>query len=229
MTALTKVYTPLILVNFKTYSEGTGSKAQKLAKIAEKVSVETGVCICLAPQFTDIALIANSTSVPVFAQHIDPTTYGSFTGHILPESVKEAGAVGTLINHSEKRLKLTEINSTIVRARETKLISVVCAINPAVSAVAASLKPDVIDVEPPELIGTGISVSKVKPEVIVKTVELVKRVNSNITVLCGAGITRGEDVATALKLGAEGILVSSSIVKAKDPYKVLSEFAKAAK
>lgn len=226
--ALTKVHTPIILVNFKTYSEGTGRKAMELAKIAEKVNLETDVCICLAPQFTDIALIAHSTSVPVFAQHIDPITHGSFTGHILPEAVKEAGAIGTLINHSERRLKLADIDSTIARAREINLISAVCVINPTVSAAVAALKPDMINVEPPELIGTGIPVSKAKPEVVAGTVELVKQVNPNIVVLCGAGITRGEDVVAALKLGAEGVLVSSSVVKAKDPYKVLSEFAGAA-
>jgi len=225
--ALIKVHTPLILVNFKTYSEATGKKAMKLTEISEKISLETNVCICVAPQFTDIAMIAQSKSVPVFAQHIDPISYGNFTGQVLPESVKEAGAIGTLINHSEKRLKLDDVEATISRAREINLISVVCVINPVVSAIAAALKPDIINVEPPELIGTGIPVSKAKPEIVAGTVEQVKKIDPNIVVLCGAGITRGEDVTAALKLGAEGVLMSSSIVKAKDPYNVLLEFANA--
>jgi len=227
VTTLNKVHTPLILVNFKTYSEATGKKAIKLTEIAEKISLETDVCICVAPQFTDIAMIAQSKSIPVFAQHIDPISYGNFTGQVLPESVKEAGAIGTLINHSERRLKLSDIETTISRAREINLMSVVCVINPAVSAVAAALKPDIINVEPPELIGTGIPVSKAKPEIVAGTVEHVKQVDPNIAVLCGAGITRGEDVTAALKLGAEGVLMSSSIVRAKDPHKVLLEFANA--
>jgi pyridoxal biosynthesis lyase PdxS len=32
-------------------------------------------------------------------------------------------------------------------------------------------------------------------------------------------------VAAALRLGTEGVLVASGIVKAKDPYKVLLDFA----
>ena len=224
---LTKVRTPLILVNFKTYSEATGKKAVKLAKIAENISLETEVCIGLAPQFADIAPIARLVSVPVFAQHIDPVKPGSFTGHVLAESVKEAGAVGTLINHSERRLKLADIEAAIARAREAGLVSVVCANNTAVSAAVSALKPDMIAVEPPELIGTGIPVSEAKPEVVTSAIELVKQINPDVVVLCGAGLTMGKDVAAALRLGTEGILVASGVVKAKDPHKVLLEFAEA--
>jgi len=104
---------------------------------------------------------------------------------------------------------------------------VVCANSATVSAAASALKPEMIAVEPPELIGTGIPVSKAKPEIVADTVELVKRINPNVSILCGAGITRGEDVAAALRLGTEGILVASGVVKAKDPYKILLEFAEA--
>ncbi|MFB0502066.1 MAG: triose-phosphate isomerase [Candidatus Bathyarchaeia archaeon] len=222
---MTKVRTPLILVNFKTYSEASGRKAVKLAKTAEKISLETEVCIGLAPQFVDIAPIANAVSVPVFAQHIDPIAPGSFTGYILPEAIREAGAIGTLINHSERRLKLADIDAIIARACESDLLSVVCANNAAVSAAAAALKPSMIAVEPPELIGTGIPVSKAKPEVVLSTVDLVKRINPDLVILCGAGITSGEDVTAALRLGTEGVLVASGVVKAKDQHKVLLEFA----
>jgi triosephosphate isomerase len=222
---LTKVRTPFILINFKTYTEATGKNAIKLAKIIENVSLKTETCIGLAPQFVDIASIARTMSVPVFAQHIDPIAPGSFTGHILPESVKVAGAVGTLINHSERRLKLADIDTAIKRSREVDLASVVCTNNQAVSAAVATLRPDMIAVEPPELIGTGIPVSKAKPEVVTGTVKLVKHINPDVVILCGAGITRADDVAAALELGTEGVLVASGVVKAKDPYKVLLEFA----
>ena len=224
---MTKLRTPIILINFKTYKEATGKRALKLAETAKKVSLETEVCIGLAPQLTDIAPVARLVTLPVFAQHIDPITPGSFTGHILPESVKAAGATGTLINHSERRLRLADIDTAIRRAREAGLVSVVCANNPDVSAATAALKPDMLAVEPPELIGTGIPVSKAKPEVVSGTVGLVKEINSDVVVLCGAGITRGEDVAAALRLGTEGVLVASGVVKAKAPYRVLMEFAEA--
>ena len=224
---MNKIRTPLILVNFKTYIEATGKRASELAKIAEKVSKETDVCIAVAPQFTDIPTISKEVEIPVFAQHIDPVTPGSHTGHILAEAVKDAGAIGTLINHSERQLVLSDIATIIKRAKEAGLTTCVCANNPEVSAAVAALNPDMLAVEPPELIGTGIPVSKAKPEVITGTIKLVRKINPNVTILCGAGITSGEDVAAALRLGTKGVLLASGVVKAKDPHKVLVEMAKA--
>lgn len=224
-----KLQTPVIIVNFKTYSEATGRNAVELAKKAEKVSNETKVSIIVAPQFADISAVAEAVKIPVFAQHIDSIRPGSYTGHVLADSVKEAGAKGTLINHSEKQLKLSEIDEIIGITREKGLASVVCANNPNISVAAAALKPDIIAIEPPELIGTGIPVSKAKPEVVTNTIKRVREVNPKVTILCGAGISRGEDVAVALKLGTQGVLVASGVVKAKDPYKILREFAEATK
>ncbi len=185
------------------------------------------MCIAVAPQFVDIGRIASEVEIPVFAQHIDPITPGSHTGHILPQAVREAGAVGTIINHSERGLKLSDISATIKIARENGLTSVVCADTPEVSAAAAALKPDMIAVEPPELIGTGIPVSKARPEVVTNSIELVRKVNPTVVILCGAGITKGEDVEAALRLGTEGVLIASGVVKAKDQYAALLDLAEA--
>lgn len=222
-----KLQSPMIIVNFKTYLESTGQKAVALAKQAEKASKETGACIVVAPQAADLRSIAESVEIPVFAQHIDPIKPGSSTGHVLAEAVKEAGAVGTLINHSERQLRLIDIDATIALCREKGLVSCVCANNPAVSAAVAALKPDITSMEPPELIGSGISVSKSKPETVTDTVQLVKKIDPKMTILCGAGISTAEDVSIALKLGTQGVLVASGIVKAKDPYSVLRAFAEA--
>ena len=224
-----KLKTPIIIVNFKTYLEATGQKAIELAKNAEKASRETGASIAVAPQFVDIVRVAEEVEIPVFAQHIDPIKPGNSTGHVLAESVKEAGAVGTLINHSERQLKLSDIDAIITLAREKRLISCVCANNPTVSAAAAAIGPDIVSIEPPELIGTGIAVSKAQPKVVTNTVNLVRHINSKITILCGAGISQNEDVSVALKLGTNGVLVASGIVRAKDPYSILRAFADATK
>lgn len=224
-----RLQTPMVIVNFKAYSEATGSRAVELARKAEKVNSETGVSVGVAPQFADIATVTEAVDIPVLAQHVDPIRPGGFTGHVLAKSVKEAGAVGTLINHSERQLKLSDIDEIIKLAREENLLSCVCANNPSVSTAVATLRPDIIAVEPPELIGTGIPVSKAKPEVITETVRLVREVNPKVTILCGAGISRGEDIAAALKLGTQGVLVASGIVKAKDQYAIMREFADASK
>jgi triosephosphate isomerase len=224
-----EISTPLIVVNFKTYVEATGKKAIELAEQAEKVSRETGTNIIVTPQHADIAQVARAVTIPVFAQHIDPIRPGSSTGHVLVESAKEAGAVGTLINHSERQLTLSDIDAVIRLTREKDLISCVCTSNPQVSAAAAYLEPDIISFEPPELIGTGVAVSKAQPEIVTKTVQLVRKVNSRMVILCGAGISTGEDVSVALKLKTQGVLVASAIVRAKDRYGILREFAEATK
>ena len=217
----------MILVNFKTYAQATGKNAIKLAKIAQEVSLKTDVCVAVAPQFVDISRIANEVNIPVFAQHIDPITSGSHTGHILPQAIKEAGAIGTIINHSERRLKLTDINTAIRMARETGLNSIVCADTAEVSAAVAALNPDMIAIEPPELIGTGIPVSRAKPEIVTNSIKLIRKVNPTVVILCGAGITKGTDVEAALKLGTEGILIASGVVKAKDQHTALLDLAEA--
>ncbi|MDR2699746.1 MAG: triose-phosphate isomerase [Nitrososphaerota archaeon] len=217
----------MIIVNFKTFLESTGKKAVELAKQTEKVSRETGVQIIVVPQTIDLPKIVETVEIPVFAQHLDPIKSGNSTGHILAEAIKEVGVVGTLINHSEMQLCLSDIESSIVRAKEVGLVSCVCANNPAVSAAVAALNPDITSIEPPELIGTGIPVSKAKPEIITNTIDLVHKINKNMPVLCGAGISQAEDVTTALKLGTLGVLVASGIIKAKDPYNILYTFANA--
>jgi triosephosphate isomerase len=224
---LTKLHMPIIIVNFKAYSEATGKKAVDLAKKAEKANKETGVNIAVAPQFTDICWVAEAVEIPVFAQHIDPISPGAFTGQVQADAVKEAGGVGTLINHSERQLKLADIDAIVRLAREKDLVSCVCTSNPAISAAVAYLHPDIVSIEPPELIGTGVAVSKAQPEVVTSTIELVRKVDQHAVILCGAGISHGEDVSVALKLGTQGVLVASGIVKAKDPYTVLREFADA--
>jgi triosephosphate isomerase len=224
-----KLQTPIIIVNFKTYLESTGQRAVELAQKAEKVTKETGAFIVVVPQFADISKVAEAVEIPVFAQHMDAIKPGNSTGHILAESILEAGAVGTLINHSEMQLKLADVDAVVRLAREKNLASCVCTSNPSISAAVAYLNPDIISIEPPELIGTGVAVSKAQPEAVTNTIRLVRKVNDEAVILCGAGISHGEDVSVALKLGTQGVLVASGIVKAKDPYTVLRAFADATK
>ncbi len=218
---------PLIVINFKTYLEATGKKALELARAAERVSRDRGVQIAVAPQFTDIEKVSESTETLVFAQHIDPVRPGAFTGHVLAEAARAAGAEGTLLNHSERRIRISEIEECVEIARTAELLSLVCANTPGVSAAIASFNPDMIAIEPPELIGTGIAVSKARPELISNTVKKIRAVNSSVKVLCGAGVSTPEDVAKALALGSQGVLVASSVVKSQDPEKLLGEMADA--
>ena len=217
---------PLILLNLKTYEQATGTKAVEFARIAQQVNEKTGISIAVAPQTIDIASLTVSWETPVFSQHIDPITYGKNTGHTLPEAVVDAGAYGTLLNHSERQISLDRIEASIKRAREVDLVTIVCADTVETAKKIALIGPDAIAIEPPELIGSGISVSTAKPEIVSGAVKAVKNVNPDVKVLCGAGITNGEDASAALELGAKGILVASGVVKSDNPYMALLELAR---
>jgi triosephosphate isomerase len=219
--------TPLLLVNFKTYIEATGKKSIELAKIAEQVARDQGVNIAVAPQFSDLKPVSEAVDIPVFSQHIDPIRPGPFTGHVLAEAVRSAGAAGTLINHSERRIKISEIEETLEIARSAELATIVCANTAGVGAAVAALNPNMIAIEPPELIGGGVAVSKAQPELITRSVTRIRDVNDAVKILCGAGVSYPEDVTSALTLGTDGVLVASSVVKNKDPLKLLQEMARA--
>jgi triosephosphate isomerase len=219
----------LIVLNFKTYREATGQEAIRLAEICEDVSNEYSVKIIVSPQVADIYAIAKAVKIPVYAQHVDGVGYGGFTGHITAASLKAAGASGSLINHSERRLKLADIEASIAACRVAGLSTIVCTNNVATTRAAASMRPDFVAVEPPELIGSGIPVSKADPEVVRGSVDAVKKIEPGVGVLCGAGITHGEDLKAALELGSAGVLLASGIVKAKDQRKALEDLATGAK
>ncbi len=218
--------TPLIVLNLKTYLESTGDNALAIARACKEVADKCGVDIGVAPQLCDIYRVASEVDIPVYSQHLDGVGPGSSTGHVYARCVKDSGACGTLINHSERRLTLADIDASITAAKEAGLSTIVCSNNVATSAAAAALGPDYVAVEPPELIGSGIPVSSADPAVVRDSVEAVQKVNPLVRVLCGAGISKGEDLKSALELGSVGVLLASGIVKAKDPEAALEELVR---
>ena len=218
--------TPFILVNFKAYPEALGSKAIDLARSCAKVGEEAGRSLAVAPCALDLFMVAKSVRIPVFAQHLDPQETGKATGWIPPEAALAAGAVGTIVNHSERKVAWEEMRDLIGKCRELGLEVVTCADDVAEAETAAKLGPDFIAIEPPEMIGGNVSVTTAKPEVITKAVERIHATNPEVQVLCGAGVKTGRDVAKALELGTVGVLLASGVVKAKDPQKALRDLAK---
>lgn len=216
-----------MVINYKVYETAYGLKALNIAKIAENVSTELGINIIVAPPLTELRKLTEEVSIPVYAQHADPVDLGAYTGHTPLEIIKDAGARGFIANHSEKRIRIDEIAKLINKAKSLGLESLICADVPEVATAISILEPDMIAIEPPELIGTGIAVSKAKPEVITNTVERVKKVNNKVVILTGAGISTAEDAFKAVELGTSGILVASAVMKSKDPRKIIYEMASA--
>ena len=206
-----------VLVNLKAYA----ADPVEIATVAHEVADESGVRIAVAPQTAHLKRVAE-TGVETWAQHVSPVEHGSHTGSALAEAVADAGAVGTLINHSEKRLKLADVDGAVAAAERAGLETVVCANNPEQVGAAAALGPDAVAVEPPELIGGDVSVSQADPDIVEDAVAAANAVDDSVDVLCGAGVSTGEDLDAAGDLGAEGVLLASGVAKADDPRAALS-------
>ena len=213
--------TPIIIVNFKAYENASGKRALELAKMHEKVAKKTGVAFAIAVQATDLQLIAAAVSIPVLAQHFDPVEFGAYTGHLSPHVLKEAGAMGSLLNHAERKLPLDVIEKSVELARRLGFFTVLCADTPYAGKALSEFDPDWIAVEPPELIGGNISVATANPQLISDVVHMIGKGK----VLVGAGIKTRQDVHISLDLGAGGVLLASGVTKAMDPEEVLMDLA----
>jgi len=207
-----------VLVNLKAYDCDPVAVARAAADVAD----DSGTRLAVAPATARLPAVAE-TGVETWAQHVAPIGHGSHTGQTLAEHVAGAGAAGTLLNHSERRLRLADVDDAVRSADRAGLETVVCANNPRQVAAAAALEPDAVAVEPPALIGTGTPVSTADPEVVEGAVRAVDAVSDGLPVFCGAGISSGEDVLAARDLGAEGVLLASGVAKADDPRAVLED------
>ena len=207
-----------VLVNLKAYP----CDHLEVARAAADVSDDSGVRVAVAPQAAHVDAVAD-TGVETWAQHVSPVEHGSHTGSTLAEAVADAGATGTLINHSENRLKLADIDASLDAADRAGLETCVCANNPDQIGAAAALGPGAVAVEPPALIGTGTPVSKADPDNVTDAVDAAAAVDDSVDVYCGAGISTGEDLSAASELGATGVLLASGVAKADDPRAALED------
>src|SRR3989441_10648268 len=132
---------PVIVLNFKTYPEILGKKGWEVAKRLAAVADDTGASIVLAPPTSDLAHLAKLVHIPVFSQHVDAVNAGQTTGWSPPEALLEAGAAGTLINHSERKVAWEEMAKSVPRCRELGLEVIACADDIVEAETLAKLSP----------------------------------------------------------------------------------------
>jgi triosephosphate isomerase len=200
-----------------------GKELLKLALHADRMSAKYRVQIIFTPQYVDIPLLARSTkNLLVFAQHMDSLPVGRGVGSVLPEAVKAAGAVGTLLNHAEKKLSLPELERTIQRADEVGLASMACADNLEEAVEIAHMRPNIIIAESPDLIGTGKRLAN-NSQVVAGINKAIWAIDPGIRVLHGAGISCGQDVYDIIAAGSQAAGSTSGIIKADNPFAMLEE------
>src|SRR5712692_6973895 len=204
------------IVNFKNYPEVMGEGSIRLARAATSLSAALGIEMVVSPPTPMLHAVASTVGIPVFAQKAELGEQGKSTGATIPESIKAAGCAGSLLNHSECRIPLDVLAKTVERMRSLGLKSCACAETAKEAVAISAMGPEFLAIEPPELIGTGRAVSKARPGLITETAAALAKAGYSGRLLCGAGIVSGDDVAAAIRLGTQGILVASSVVRAQD-------------
>ena len=213
----------IIALNLKAYSESSGVNLEKYAAACEE-NQNKNIQIILIPNVIDTTLatsLVRNTSIYVQISHAVPA--GPYTSHVPVELLSKTGAKGLLLNHAEAKMPINEIKQLIREANKFKLETICCAKDDSEAANLAKLSPTYIAIEPPELIGSGISVSSAKPELVKRSIAAVSNVNSKVKVLIGAGISNSQDYKKSLELGADGVLLASAFVKSKNPPQWLAE------
>ncbi|HJR85783.1 MAG TPA: triose-phosphate isomerase [Nitrososphaeraceae archaeon] len=213
-----------LVINLKNYSEISGDNSLKIAEEARNALLSNHKNIIIAPPASSI-LALSKTEIPIIGQHVDDVPLGATTGFTVPEIIKSHGAIGSIINHSEHKIEHSQVCNLVKRLRELDMISIVCADDLQEVETLSQFSPDYLAIEPPELIGKGIAVSKANPSIITDSVQVVKRISPTVKVLCGAGIVDKTDVQRALELGAEGILISSGVVKSASWHDKIEELS----
>jgi len=218
---------PCLIVNLKNYLEGSGDRVKMFLDYALDLrDLGVGVYVAVSPLDLSRYLYGDYYRV-VFSQVFDVVDYGSYTGHIPLKRLIDLGVKYSLLNHSEYKMPHNKLMDLVDAANSLGLETVVCvdSISEFRSLIDLGVRPSAFAIEPPELIGSGRSVSKYKPETVVEAVGLGN--SYGVPVLCGAGVSTRDDVDAAMRLGVRGVLVASAIVKADDPYIVMKSMAEA--
>jgi triosephosphate isomerase len=187
---------PVVVVNYKAYPTAIGANATDLTRELERAADGfPAATLAVAPSHPDLAPVAQATELPVLAQHTDGHPPGSGTGRVLPESLEDRGAVGSLVNHAERQIAEKQAQRSVDRLTEKGLDVITCAEDVEIVERMASFEPTYVAMEPPALIGGDVSVTNADPGIIEDSVEAAREIDPGARVLCGAG------VKTAARLG----------------------------
>ena len=145
-------------------------------------------------------------------------------GHVLPESLKEAGADAVFLNHAENPKTLSDLYACIRRAAELDMTSIVCADSITEAKAVACMNPDVVLAEPTDLIGTG---QVADDAYTMEAIDQVRKVNPDVLEVVASGVSTAEDCYNMIRLGAAGTGGTSGILNAPSPAGRSREMAEA--
>ena len=214
---------PFLIVNPKAYIYG--EESLELAKVCDQLAEEYDIDIIFTCPYADVRMIRENTeNIIVCVQSMDPLTPGRGMGHVLPESLKEAGADAVFLNHAENPKTLSDLYACIRRAAELDMTSIVCADSITEAKAVACMNPDVVLAEPTDLIGTG---QVADDAYTMEAIDQVRKVNPDVLVVVASGVSTAEDCYNMIRLGADGTGGTSGILNAPSPAVRIREMAEA--
>ena len=199
-----------------------GDELVRLARLTDELAGHFQIPTIFTAQHADLRLLAEHTlDLTITAQHMDPIAPGRGIGHVLPESLVDAGARAVVLNHAEHPLSLADLDATMERAGAVGLSTIVCADSDAQCRAIAHLGPDAM-ICPKHHRGDRHGAMDAG-DYIERPTAIVKGVDPSILVIQAAGVSSGADVARVLSQGADGSGGTSGIIKHPDWRAILTE------
>ncbi|TQS76012.1 triose-phosphate isomerase [Ornithinibacillus gellani] len=214
---------PFFVVNPKSFMYGNA--LQDLALEADRLAETYDIDILFTAPIAELAgIVSTCPNLMVTSQHMDDTNPGDSMGRVFAESLSHIGVQAVVLNHADHPMSFASLARTVRRAYENNLQTIVCADSVAEAKAAALLDPTIVLAEPTALIGQEQMSDR---KYVTSTIEAIKTVNPNVLVEQGAGIRSAADVEELLQLGADGVGVTSGIVKADNPIQMMENMVKA--
>lgn len=197
------------IINYKAYREGI-DRGIEIAMASRELADKLKIDIIVAVPFTLCRGAAKITRA--ISQGLDPIEPGAATGRVSWYEISKSGCVGALINHSENRMEMRDVEKVVSICKENSLLSYVCVESMVEARKVVGFGPTAISYENPSLIGGKKSVAEAEPGMVKEFVELIHN-GCDSSALIGAGINSGADVKRCVDLGSDGILVASAVMK----------------
>jgi len=194
----------------------------EVAAAAQSAGLHHEVSVILTVPAALIAPVqAAVPGVFVFAQAMAINEPGPSVGHVIAESLVDAGACGVTLNHDSLPLDRSAIARMVVRAHDNGLMTMVCAGSDSEALAVAPLKPTIILYEPPRLIGGAGGGDRPWIRSIDDRVRIVAPA---VLMMHAGGVSTPDDAYQIMRSGAAGTGSTSGVLRAASPCSEVAEF-----
>jgi len=220
---MAKLTAPFFEIGPKNYLNLSDIKELTLAAAESGSKYQVSIILTIpTPYIYPVAYLGSA--VQVFAQGMDLEEPRDSMFKSTAKSLKDAGAAGVMLNHAMNPLDFESLNRAVDRSHQAGLATIVCSDSVEDAIKFASLKPDVILLEPNSLIGSSATQSR---PWIRSSTEKIRSVYPNVLVMHAGGVSNPNVAEQIMAEGADGTGSTSGVVLSKNPNKEVAKFIEA--